>query len=45
LKHSCTLEKHDELCRFEVEKLLKEQFNVVQCVLQIEAHGCDGAFS
>ncbi|ATC96986.1 cation diffusion facilitator family transporter [Pseudoalteromonas tunicata] len=40
LKHSCTLEKHDEVCRFEVEKILKKQFNINQCVLQVEAGIC-----
>jgi len=40
LKHKCTLEKHDEICRFQVEKVLKEQFNVEQSVLQIETGGC-----
>lgn len=45
LKHACTLDKHDEICRLEVETLLKKQFNVTQCVLQIEAHGCNGKFA
>lgn len=40
LKHKCTLEKHDEICRFQVEKVLKEQFNVEESVLQIETGGC-----
>ena len=40
LKHKCTLEKHDEICRFQVEQVLKEQFDVSTSVLQIEIHGC-----
>lgn len=40
LKHKCTLEKHDEICRFQVEKMLKEKFDVSNSVLQIEIHGC-----
>jgi cobalt-zinc-cadmium efflux system protein len=40
LKHQCTLEKHDEVCRFQVERVLKEQFDVNTSVLQIEASGC-----
>lgn len=40
LKHKCTLEKHDEICRFQVEKVLKEQFNVEESVLQIETGDC-----
>ncbi len=40
LKHKCTLEKHDEICRFQVEKLLREQFSVEKSVLQIETGGC-----
>ncbi len=40
LKHKCTLEKHDEICRFQVEKVLKEQFDVEESVLQIETGGC-----
>jgi cobalt-zinc-cadmium efflux system protein len=41
LKHKCTLEKHDEICRFQVEKLLLEQFSVEKSVLQIETGGCN----
>lgn len=40
LKHQCTLEKHDEVCRFQVERMLKAQFDVNTSVLQIEASGC-----
>lgn len=40
LKQQCTLEKHDEICRFHVEKILKEDFDVEKSVLQIEANGC-----
>ncbi|PAJ76188.1 zinc transporter [Pseudoalteromonas sp. NBT06-2] len=45
LKHACTLEKHDDLCRLEVETLLKNNFQVSQSVLQIEAHGCNSSFA
>lgn len=41
LKHSCTLEKHDEICRYQVEKLLEEKFKVTQSVLQIESGNCN----
>lgn len=40
LHHQCTLDKHDEICRFQVEKILKEQFDVDQSVLQIETGNC-----
>lgn len=40
LKHQCTLEMHDETCRFRVEKVLKEQFLVEKSVLQIETGVC-----
>ena len=40
LKHQCTLEKHDEVCRFQVERVLKEQFDIKTSVLQIETGGC-----
>ena len=40
LKHQCTLEKHDEICRFQVERVLKEKFDVTTSVLQIETNGC-----
>jgi cobalt-zinc-cadmium efflux system protein len=40
LKYQCTLEKHDEICRFQIERMLKEKFNVNTSVLQIEASGC-----
>ncbi len=41
LQHKCTLEKHDEICRYQLEKLLKEAFDIEKSVLQIEAAGCD----
>lgn len=41
LKHKCTLEKHDEICRFQIEKVLKEQFNIDKSVLQIETAACE----
>ncbi|MBQ4833764.1 cation transporter [Pseudoalteromonas sp. MMG010] len=37
LNKHCTREKHDEACRLKVEKTLKQQFNVLQSVLQIES--------
>ena len=40
LKHQCTLEKHDEVCRFQVERVLKEQFSITTSVLQIETNEC-----
>ncbi len=40
LKHKCTLEKHDEVCRFQVERVLKEQFSITTSVLQIETNEC-----
>jgi cobalt-zinc-cadmium efflux system protein len=40
LKYKCTLEKHDEICRFQIEKVLKEQFNIDKSVLQIETATC-----
>ena len=40
LKHACTIEKHDEMCRYEIEKILKNQFKVNDSVLQVEASGC-----
>ena len=40
LKHQCTLEKHDEICRFQVEQVLKQQFGINTSVLQIETGGC-----
>jgi cobalt-zinc-cadmium efflux system protein len=40
LKSHCTKEKHNEICRFQVEKLLKEKFDIKQSVLQIEADIC-----
>lgn len=40
LKRKCTLEKHDEICRFEVEKQLKSHFNIEKSVLQVEMSGC-----
>ncbi|WP_199610733.1 cation diffusion facilitator family transporter [Flocculibacter collagenilyticus] len=43
LKGTCTKEKHDELCRYEVETLLKERFNIEHSVLQIEAAPTNGS--
>ncbi len=40
LKHSCTLEKHDEICRYQVEQLLSKKFAIKQSVLQIETGNC-----
>lgn len=40
LKRKCTLEKHDEICRFEVEQRLKSHFNIEKSVLQVEMSGC-----
>ncbi|SEL25730.1 cobalt-zinc-cadmium efflux system protein [Colwellia chukchiensis] len=40
LKHECTIEKHDQVCRMQIERVLKEQFAVSMSVLQIEAYGC-----
>lgn len=40
LKQKCTLEKHDEICRFQIETVLKEEFNITQSVLQIEMGVC-----
>ena len=40
LKQQCTLEKHDEICRYQVEKALKEQLNINKSVLQIETSDC-----
>ncbi|NQY35340.1 MAG: cation transporter [Alteromonadaceae bacterium] len=43
LQHKCTLEKHDEICRFQVENILKQEFNIEKSVLQIEAGKCRSA--
>lgn len=40
LKQRCALEKHDEVCRFQIEKMLKTRFNVEESVLQVEAGNC-----
>jgi cobalt-zinc-cadmium efflux system protein len=40
LKHKCTDEKHDEICRFQVEKVLQQRFAIEKSVLQIETGGC-----
>jgi cobalt-zinc-cadmium efflux system protein len=40
LKHHCTIDKHDESCRAQVEALLKQTFGISSCVLQIESHDC-----
>ncbi|TMP42611.1 zinc transporter [Pseudoalteromonas citrea] len=40
LKHHCTIDKHDESCRAQVESLLKQTFDISSCVLQIESHDC-----
>ncbi|KZN46153.1 cation diffusion facilitator family transporter [Pseudoalteromonas luteoviolacea] len=40
LKHHCTIEMHDDACRFQVEARLKQLFSVEKCVLQIESHDC-----
>ncbi|MBQ4810770.1 zinc transporter [Pseudoalteromonas luteoviolacea] len=40
LKHHCTIEKHDDACRYQVEARLKQLFSVEKCVLQIESHDC-----
>lgn len=40
LQQKCTLEKHDEVCRHQLEQLLKDKFSVELSVLQIEVGGC-----
>ena len=40
LKHHCTIESHDSMCRSEVEMQLRQRFGVANCVLQIESHDC-----
>ncbi|WP_404343813.1 cation diffusion facilitator family transporter [Pseudoalteromonas mariniglutinosa] len=40
LKAHCTEEKHNEVCRLTVEKLLLKQFKVAKSVLQIESYEC-----
>ena len=40
LKHKCSLGKHDEICRFQVEGILNDQFEIEQSVLQIETGDC-----
>ncbi|CCQ10122.1 Zinc transporter ZitB [Pseudoalteromonas luteoviolacea B = ATCC 29581] len=40
MKHHCTLEQHDDLCRFSAESNLVKRFGNVISILQIESHNC-----
>ncbi|MFC0119464.1 cation diffusion facilitator family transporter [Pseudoalteromonas xiamenensis] len=40
LKHHCTLEQHDELCKIAVETSLKQRFGAVKSIIQVESHNC-----
>lgn len=40
MKHHCTIEQHDELCRISAEQQLRAHFGKVTSILQVESHNC-----
>lgn len=40
MKHHCTVEQHDDLCRISLEAQLSKHFGKVHSILQVESHDC-----